>query len=203
MLGMTERMCIVTREVKPIGELVRFVLAPDHTVVPDIKCDLPGRGVWVSASHEAVARAVAKNAFGRGFKAAARAGTDLADLVGTLLSRRALGLLSLAQKAGLVRTGFTKVQNLIETRRAVLVIHAADAAGDGVRKITGKISSVFGSDAAIAAVRVFISEELSLALGRPHVIHAALTDAKLTAEFALSAGKYETYWQGESCARAV
>ena len=44
-----ERTCIVTRAVKPVAELIRFVLGPDDQVVPDLKHKLPGRGVWVTA----------------------------------------------------------------------------------------------------------------------------------------------------------
>ena len=42
------RMCIVTREVRPIADLIRFVAGPDGELVPDIKARLPGRGVWVT-----------------------------------------------------------------------------------------------------------------------------------------------------------
>src|SRR6202030_4118086 len=64
----TMRMCAVTRQVRPIDELIRFVVAPSGEVVPDLKRKLPGRGLWVSASHQAVAEAVRRNQFGRGFK---------------------------------------------------------------------------------------------------------------------------------------
>ena len=44
----TERLCALTRAVKPVDELIRFVVGPDG-VVPDLKRKLPGRGLWVSA----------------------------------------------------------------------------------------------------------------------------------------------------------
>ena len=200
---MTERMCIVTREVKPTDELVRFVLAPDHTVVPDVQCDLPGRGVWVSADSRTVEKAVTKRAFARGFKSAARSDDDLTDLVGRLLARKALGLLSLAQKAGLVRTGFVKVQKQLDNGRTAVLIHARDGAEDGVRKIAGKAIAAQHDEKAVPTVRGFTSDELSLALGRSNVIHAALTEAKLSSEFYRTARKYEKYWQERSCAEAV
>ena len=53
----TMRMCAVTREVRPIGELIRFVVAPTGEVIPDLKRKLPGRGLWVSASRRTVAEA--------------------------------------------------------------------------------------------------------------------------------------------------
>ena len=53
----TMRMCAVTREVRPIGELIRFVVSPQGEVIPDLKRKLPGRGLWVSASRQTVAEA--------------------------------------------------------------------------------------------------------------------------------------------------
>ncbi len=41
----TMRMCAVTRQVRPIDELIRFVVAPSGEVVPDLKRKLPGRGL--------------------------------------------------------------------------------------------------------------------------------------------------------------
>src|ERR1700682_544825 len=64
----TMRMCAVTREVRPIGELIRFVVAPTGEVIPDLKRKLPGRGLWVSASRRTVAEAVRRRQFGKGFK---------------------------------------------------------------------------------------------------------------------------------------
>src|SRR6202158_5990271 len=64
----TMRMCAVTREVRPIGELIRFVVAPSGEVVADLKRKLPGRGLWVSASRQAIAEAVRRHQFQRGFK---------------------------------------------------------------------------------------------------------------------------------------
>lgn len=195
---MTERMCIVSREVKPVDELVRFVLSPDRAVVPDIMCELPGRGVWVSADRSAVETAVSKKTFGRGFKAPAMADDALPDLVGRLLERRALALLSLAKKAGLVRSGFGKVVRLIEERKAAAVVHASDAAADGRRKIGQKIAAAYSDGPAPKTVEAFTSEDLSLALGLPNVIHAAMTDARLTQDFVRGARKCETYWRNAS-----
>ena len=56
-----ERLCALTREVKPLAELIRFVAAPDGAIVPDIKRKLPGRGVWVTARRAAIDEAVKRN----------------------------------------------------------------------------------------------------------------------------------------------
>ncbi len=41
----------------PADALIRFVVAPDGTVVPDLRRRLPGRGVWVTATAAKVAEA--------------------------------------------------------------------------------------------------------------------------------------------------
>src|SRR5260221_12786917 len=64
----TMRMCAVTRQVRPIGELIRFVVSPQGEGIPDLKRKLPGRGLWVSASRQAVAEAVRRDQFRKGFK---------------------------------------------------------------------------------------------------------------------------------------
>ena len=53
-----ERTCLVTRETKPPEGLLRFVRAPDGSVVPDVKGKLPGGGVWVTCPRQLVGQAV-------------------------------------------------------------------------------------------------------------------------------------------------
>ena len=81
----TERLCIATREVRPIDELIRFVVGPDGAVVPDLKRRLPGRGVWITARRHFVEDAVRRRAFGRALKAEVRVSAELADELEQLL----------------------------------------------------------------------------------------------------------------------
>ena len=106
----TERMCAVTRAVRPIDELIRFVVAPSGEVIADLKRKLPGRGLWVSASHKAVAEAVRRNQFGKGFKRDVRVAPTLAADTENLLVRGVIEALAMAAKAGQVVAGFTKVE---------------------------------------------------------------------------------------------
>src|SRR5262249_39928835 len=69
----TARRCAVTRARRPKDELIRFVLGPDGTVVPDLRERLPGRGIWLTAARDTVARAVKDKAFSRSLKAEAKA----------------------------------------------------------------------------------------------------------------------------------
>jgi predicted RNA-binding protein YlxR (DUF448 family) len=168
-----ERMCIVTRERRSPEELIRFVLGPEGTVVPDIKAKLPGRGVWVTARAKLVEDAVRRQAFSRGLKANAKAAATLPADVDALLERDCLQSLSLANKAGAVVTGFTKVEAAINGGNIALLLHAKDASADGIRKVAQAARRKYGASCP-PEINLFESGQLDLALGRANVIHAAL-----------------------------
>src|SRR3954463_4367651 len=96
-----ERLCAVTRAVKPVDELIRFVVGPDG-VVPDLKRKLPGRGLWITADKSTLSDAVARNVFARGFKRELRVTPALVAETERLLVRSALDALAIAGKASLV-----------------------------------------------------------------------------------------------------
>jgi hypothetical protein len=173
----TERMCAVSRQVRPIDELIRFVVAPTGEVVADLKRKLPGRGLWVTASQKAVAEAVRKNAFARGFKSNIKPAPTLAQDTEILLVRGALDALAMAAKAGQVVSGFAKVEVALQSRQAAALIHASDGAPDGIRKLGGVARQNDGfatGSREIPIITALTSAELDLALGRSNVIHAAL-----------------------------
>jgi predicted RNA-binding protein YlxR (DUF448 family) len=173
----TMRMCAVSREVRPIDELIRFVVAPSGDVIPDLKRKLPGRGLWVSASRKTVAEAVRRHQFSRGFKRDVRAAATLPADTEALLERSCTEALAMAAKAGQVVSGYAKVEGLLEQGRAEALIHASDGAADGIRKldaIAGQRDRNAGDSRDLPIVTALTSAQLDLALGRSNVIHAAL-----------------------------
>ena len=173
----TVRMCAVTRTVRPIGELIRFVVAPSGEVIPDLKRKLPGRGLWVSASRQTVAEAVRRHQFSKGFKRDVRAAATLAADTESLLERSAIEALAMAAKAGQVVSGFSKVEDALKQGQAAALIHAADGAADGIRKLDAMVRQNAGNgdeSSKFPVVTALTSEQLDLALGRSNVIHAAL-----------------------------
>jgi uncharacterized protein len=170
-----ERTCIVTREAKPASELMRFVLGPDGTVVPDLRGKLPGRGAWLTPTAAAVAVAMKKRAFSRAFKAETKVPADLVDAINAALVRDVKGALALANKAGAVVTGFGKVESAIASGGIAALLHAREAAEDGRRKLAAALRKREGE--LISGISVFDDlpgDDLDVALGRVHVIHAAL-----------------------------
>ncbi|MDR7036361.1 MULTISPECIES: RNA-binding protein [Methylobacterium] len=171
------RTCIVTRVSQDPARLIRFVLGPDGTVVPDLRARLPGRGAWVSARREAVAEAARRRLFQRAFKTkTAEAADDVADRIAESLREDLRQGLALANKAGCVVAGFAKVEAAIGDRAGVAaIVHASDASADGRRKIAAALHRRHGD--AISRVPIIddlSGVELDMALGRDHVIHAAL-----------------------------
>jgi uncharacterized protein len=177
----TMRMCAVTRQVRPTDELIRFVVSPQGEVIPDLKRKLPGRGLWISASRQAVAEAVRRNQFGKGFRREVRAAPTLATDTEALLVRSTVEALAMAVKAGQVVSGFSKVEDALRQRQAQgqiqALIHASDGAADGIRKLDALVKQNAGIDDEsnqFPVVTALTSEQLDLALGRSNVIHAAL-----------------------------
>ncbi len=194
-----ERSCAVTRAKCAPADLIRFVRGPDSVMVPDLAGKLPGRGVWVTCDKAIVTEAVRKNAFARSLKDNATAGTDLPDLVERLLIERCVGALGFARKAGLVIVGFTKVDIAIEKGQAIALVHARDAAEDGQSKLDRKFRAA--TDVSLADMEALIvtqlcSDELSLAMGRSHVVHAALTEGGAARFFLKEAARLRRYRSG-------
>jgi uncharacterized protein len=175
----TERMCALTRQVRPVDELIRFVLAPSGDVTPDLKRKLPGRGLWISASKAVLADAVKRGTFAKGFKREVRVSPGFADDTERLMLAGAVEALAITAKARQVVSGFAKVEKALKRGEATALIHASDGAADGIRKLDGLIGREAltlsdGIQADFPVITALTSAELDLALTRANVIHAAL-----------------------------
>jgi uncharacterized protein len=194
----TFRRCALTRERLPKQDLIRFVLAPNGEIVPDLKERLPGRGVWVTAAHDKVAEAAKRNVFARALKTQVTVPADLALRVERLIVDAALGALALANKAGSVVFGTAKVEEVIARGRTAVLIHASDAAEDGCRKLDGGFRASAKTEAPRPPVRIFTADELGLASGRTNVIHAAVIRGGAAAKFLAGTSRVERYRKGST-----
>ncbi len=171
----TDRFCALTRSLKPVSEMIRFVVGPAGEAVPDVKRKLPGRGIWITASRAAIEEAVKRNVFARGFKRDLRLSGDLAAETERLLTRAALDALAIAGKAGGGIGGFAKVEAAISRDQVLALIHASEAAEDGKRKLMAALQRNRTEESReIAVIEAFSGADLDLALNRPNVVHAAL-----------------------------
>jgi uncharacterized protein len=191
----TERLCAATGEVKPVGELIRFVVDPDGAVVPDLRRRLPGRGVWITATRDALGTAIARKAFARAFKREVRLAGDLVATTERLLEQSALDALAISRKAGKVAIGFANVDAALARDRVRALLNAAEAAPNGTRKLVTALRH--RQDAGeIAVIDVFTSAQLDLALGRSNVIHAALLAGPESETFLARAARLDCFRTG-------
>jgi len=130
-----ERKCIVTGEVQPKSGLIRFVIGPDNTVVPDVLGKLPGRGMYVSSTKAAL-DAAGRGQFSRSAKQAVVVPDDLAQMVEAILTKRVIDMIAMARKAGLAVCGFEKVKGwLAGGERVRVLLQAADGSERGKSKL--------------------------------------------------------------------
>lgn len=166
------RRCIVTGAVGPKEGMIRFVVGPDRTPVPDLEGRLPGRGMWLSAKRDVVNTAVAKAYFAKAARQKLDVPADLADRLETLLRRRCLDILGLARRAGQVVSGYDKVRTELKAGRGAVLLAASDGAEDGVSKI-GALAPT------LPVVRELSASELGAAFGRDHTVHGVMLRGRL------------------------
>lgn len=179
-----ERRCIVTGEVQPTAGLIRFVVGPENTVYPDVMEKLPGRGMWVTATRDAISQA-GKGQFSRSAKAQVTVPDNLADEVERQLARRVSDLIAMARKAGLAVCGFEKVKDwLAGSARVRVLLQASDGSERGKAKLwTPQGARYFDC---------LTADELGLAFGRQSVIHGALSTGGLSDRVVEEAAKLKS-----------
>ncbi len=182
-----ERRCIASGRSFAETRLIRFALAPDGAVIADVAAKLPGRGAWVHADRASLELVRHKGAFACAFKAEAKAPEDLADRTETLLARRCLDQLGLMRRAGALALGASLVEGAIRTRRALILLEAADSAQAGREKLMAVHIGLWGGPP--PAVGCFGAVELGVALGRERVIHACLLQERMALAWAVDIGR--------------
>lgn len=148
---------------------------PDGLVVVDVAERLPGRGMWVTADRALLARALEKNFFSRAAQQAVRAPDDLAATTERAIEQRCLELLGLLRRSGAVTMGFDNVDKAFAGNIAA-ILTAADASANAMAKGVGFARQ-------LPHVHWLSVAEMSLALGRENVVHAALAPGTLTERF--------------------
>lgn len=193
------RRCAVARAELPPEALIRFVTDPSGTVVPDLSRKLPGRGVWVTCERTAVEAAQKTGAFARSLKRQVNVPQDLPERIDALFLGRVLNALSLANKAGSVTTGAEKLEKLLDSGRAVALLHGAEGTAEGRRKLDRKFAAI-QRDKGLPApiVDCLTIEQLSLAIGRANVVHAGLIQGGATERLLSEAERLRRYRCGLS-----
>lgn len=188
---MRERRCIVTGEVRNEAQLIRFVAGPDGDVVPDLAAKLPGRGFWVTADRHVLEQAVAGKLFARAARMQIHADAGLPDRVEQLIAQRMLADLGLARRAGELTLGFDNVLKAVQgATPPALLVEARDGSSEGRRKLQ---SAARARNLDLPVMDGLTNAELSVALGRENVIHAALKGGRLAERVIFEAGRLKGF----------
>ena len=148
----------------------------------------------MTLARDKVEQATVRNVFARSLKRAVRAGKDLPAQVETLLEKRVSEALALANKAGLVVPGFAQVESGLENLDFAGLLHGADGAPQGREKLDRKLKAI----AKVRQIEPVILEavtidQMSLALGRPNVVHALLISGGATSRLLDEVKRLERY----------
>ena len=167
------RKCIVSGQVLDKEHLLRFTVLDTGQLIPDFKKKLPGVGVYVSASRDILSVAVNKNLFSKSLKRTVRISPDFVAMVEQLLKKHGLEQISLARKAGILRTGYEKVSELIKKGQAAFILEASDAGKDGRERIASLAQN-------LEIFNIYTVEELDQALDKTNTVHLAFANSEMS-----------------------
>ncbi|MEH3106357.1 MAG: DUF448 domain-containing protein [Sphingomonas fennica] len=206
-----ERRCILSGERAPRGGLIRLALGPDGTVHPDVRGKAPGRGAWIGVTRaeleQAVAKGRLKGALARAFKGPVAVPAGLAEAIEQGLARATLDRLGLEARGGTLLTGSDRIGDAARKGQLALLLHAADAAADGSRKLDQAWR--VGRDAEGSAMRGLTIPAgraiLSMALGRENVVHVGIIAPAAAARVGGALDRWRRYigWDDEASGAAI
>ena len=188
-----QRSCLSCRTVKDKHELLRFVLAPDRTLVPDLQAKLPGRGAYTCPSKSCLLAAAAKKQFARSFRGEVRFGTP-DELVGQVIGRmeeRIAAYLALANKAGKVVSGGDTVAELLMKRTPGIICIASDISAD-----IGEKLAYLADRAGVERFSMFDKERLGALIGKELRSVVAVERGGFSETLRKELERYRNFFQG-------
>ena len=165
------RRCVVTRERLPKERMIRFVVAPNGAVLPDLGAKLPGRGIWLSARGDVLETARVRGAFAKAARRQVDVAPDLSTVLRDGLTRRIGELLGLARRAGQAVSGFAKAREWLSAGRAGLVVQASDGSVDERARMVGNRT--------VPVVTPLDGATLGGVFGRERAVHVAVAPGRL------------------------
>jgi uncharacterized protein len=192
--GDPQRSCLACREVKDKRSLLRFVLAPDNTVVPDLQQKLPGRGVYTCMKGSCLTRAAQKKQFSRGFKGEVLGAEAevLTRQVTEKLEERIASYLCLANKGGKIASGSDQVLDKLKKGGVGILFLATDISHDIGEKFRA-VAKLKG----VACMALFTKERLGELIGKELRSVLAVLDSGFIGSISLEMEKYRNFFEEE------
>jgi predicted RNA-binding protein YlxR (DUF448 family)/ribosomal protein L7Ae-like RNA K-turn-binding protein len=185
-----ERSCLGCRTARGKGELLRFVLGPDRSLVADPQAKLPGRGAYTCWNSECLRKAVTRNQFARSFRG--EVSQESPDLIIARLVRlreeRLGAYLALANKAGKVVSGSEVVTEALRHGKAGVLYMAADISAESRERFL----SLAGRNG-VAIVEMFTKDQLGALLGKELRSVAVVEQSGFVTTIMMELGRYRNF----------
>lgn len=172
-----ERTCIACRRSAEQADLVRYVCAPDGTLLVDSQHKLPGRGAYTCFSKECISQAVKRKAFTRAMKNV-QISVDPERLIESLceqLQARVLNLVGMSRKANLMASGsqlvISSLQNPVNISWVLMARDVSQGVGSKVRQRCARAN--------VPLIEYFDKVTIGEALGLPERSVVALLKSPL------------------------
>jgi predicted RNA-binding protein YlxR (DUF448 family)/ribosomal protein L7Ae-like RNA K-turn-binding protein len=191
--GQPQRSCIHCRTVHDKSDLLRFVLAPDRTLVPDLLAKLPGRGAYTCLKVECVRNAAARKQFSRAFKGDVNGGDagTLIAMIGTKFHERIAGYLGLANKAGKVVSGTDSIEQQFARQKPGLMLVAVNAADDTASRLEH-----LADRSGVEHFRIFEKEQMGALLGKGVRTAVLIQPSGFSESISKELKRYRNFFEG-------
>ncbi len=131
-----QRTCIACRQMKNKKQLVRYVVAPDRSVLVDYRQRLPGRGTYTCMSKQCLLDAVKRNSFQRNFKGQCRSvdATALTQQLIAAVDQKITSLIGMSRKSRQLIAGSNAVIETLKKGSSLALIIIATDISDTIGK---------------------------------------------------------------------
>ena len=172
--------CALSGKSITLNEAVFFVKSPDNTLIADLNKELPGTHVCLECNEKVIAQAIEKDLFQGVLGKDLNIPGNFVDRVALLLRKKALEMLCMAKKSGLLIFGFEKVMSALKEENCDFILQASDGSVGGKNKTGLNAGNIH-------VCGVFTSEELGSVIGRSKVVHVMLLKGNISMSSTLAA----------------
>ncbi len=177
-----ERTCIGCRQSKPQSQLVRYVVAPDQSLLVDYRHRLPGRGAYTCINSDCIEKAIVRKQFQRCFRnmISELSVEQMCTELRKAITQRIKNLVGMARKSGQLTSGSNAVISALKQPLTIAVILITKDISMGIAK---KIIEISDRNE-LPSYQLFTKESLGQLLGKEErsviAVHAStLADALL------------------------
>lgn len=184
-----QRTCLGCRKVFDRSQLVRYVCAPDGSLLVDYRGKLPGRGAYTCPKLTCIRQAVSKRQFDRALRVSGLAVTvdALQGQLQSALRDRLVALVGMARKASQIVSGSNLVLAALDDPRRLAAIMLTEDISPGV---AGKINAK-AHGRGVPCLCFGTKAELGQLLGRSESSVAALLKGRLAEAFLAEWQQYQ------------